>query len=79
MLDAEHIYTQYTGLNAQFLNNAIDFAISLNFWCVEFTDNKGTKRELISQFAVATWLKYCSHMVRIWNDICVLIATHLLF
>ena len=51
------------GLNAQRLNNGIDFAISKSKAPIEFTDKKGERHELVTEFATTVWLKYCASMV----------------
>ena len=56
------------GLNAQKMNESIDFAISKNIWPVEFYTDKDTSsetlHELVSKFAVAVWVFYCAKMVK---------------
>ena len=53
---------QFEGLCAQYLNEAIDFAISMNLWPVRFVEPDGTKSELVTQFTIGVWAKYCTKM-----------------
>ena len=44
-------------------NNAIDFAISCNYWCVSFVDEDDYLVDLVDDCIVAVWLHYIAHMV----------------
>ena len=56
-------HRKFEGLCAQYLNEAIDFAISMNLWPVKFVSPDGTKSELVTEFCIGVWAKYCSRMV----------------
>ena len=66
--EVKNIYVPYVqcrhfdGLCAQYVNDAIDSAMALNFWPVMFTEPDGTKSELVTEFTIAVWAKYCSRM-----------------
>ena len=54
-----------TGLHCTHTNEALDYCISQNKWCVKFLDDD-VPYDLIADFTVRFWLKYTSKMVLGW-------------
>ena len=50
------------GMVGCYTNQSLDFAISMNKWCVQFVDTKGHKTNLIPEFIVTMWCKYLTTM-----------------
>ena len=51
------------GMSGKDTNNAIDFAISCNYWCVTFVDEDDDLVDLVDDCVVCTWLHYIAHLV----------------
>ena len=51
----------YTGLHSTHTNAAMDYVISKNKWCVQFT-HEGKLYDLIEDFTVRFWLAYTCKM-----------------
>ena len=58
-------HSRLKGLRGQSLNEAIDYAIGSNKWCVTFKDDDGALVNLVDECIVCVWLKYISKMVSI--------------
>ena len=56
-------HSRLKGLRGQSLNEAIDYAIASNKWCVSFKDEDGVMVNLVDDCIVCVWLKYISKMV----------------
>ena len=50
------------GMAAKWTNEAVDYVMSFNKWCVQFQDASGRKHNLIPEFIVTMWLKYLTLM-----------------
>ena len=56
-------HSRLKGLRGQTLNEAIDYTIASNKWCVSFKDDDGVLVNLVDDCIVCAWLKYISKMV----------------
>ena len=50
------------GMRGQSTNNALDFGISCNSWCVVFKDDDGKTVVLVDECVIRVWLKYICDM-----------------
>lgn len=70
-------HSRLKGLRGQSFNEALDFAISCNKWCVSFKDEDGVIINLVDNCIVYAWLKYISRMVRTKFHVYVITNTYM--
>ena len=55
-------HSRLGGMRGQYVNQSVDFSISLNKWPVCFRDSDGVLINLVDGCIVATWLNYITHL-----------------
>ena len=54
-------HSRMPGLMGKRINRAIDDTMAMNFWCVTFKDDEGTRVSLVYDCIVAAWLYYIAN------------------
>ena len=63
-------HSRLKGMNGKRTNQATDFTMGSNMWCVIFKDDDGVTINLVDACIVMTWFHYISKVVRIREYVC---------